>query len=525
MGYRRMDTQVLAVIFRRWIAGQSISTINRTEGFDRKTIRSYIRLFEEHGYRPGQLEVDPEELAQVLGTLVPHNRRSRGKRDQLEPYREELLQLVNPEANGKQTLEPVKPKTAYLILVEKYRLDVSYETFKLYAKEIGLAAQSKPAPIPLELPPGKETQLDYGSVGTLFDPQTQAQRRVHSFAAKLSCSRLPFIQFTYTQNSESFIESNIRMVEFYGGVTEWILIDNLKAGVLKPHIWNPQINRAYAEFAEHYRTFIDTARIGVATDKAKVERLIPQARELFRRLKAQHPTLNLQELNVAALRWCREEYGMSEHRSTGVPPIVLFEQQERPQLTPLPSVRFETPVYKPVRVHADRFFTFEKKRYAMPPACRGQSFIARKSDGILRVFDASYRLLRSYPITERRISWLPGDFPEDQEALMNGTYPRYLLSQARMLGAACEKLLAEILKPHAWVRARLARGMLSVLERYQGSPYLQEVCERAVRERVFSPKQVTAMLELERSQRCFEFVPPMSEQAQAMTRDIREYLN
>jgi len=377
----------------------------------------------------------------------------------------------------------------------------------------------------VELPPGQETQIDYGSVGTLTDQSSDTDRRVQAFTAKLSCCRLPYIRFTYSQNSESFVESKARMLEFYGGVTECLLIDNLKSGVLKPHIWDPQINRAYAEFAEHYDTFIDTTRVGKATDKGKVERLIPQARELFRRLKALHPTFTIEELNRDSLRWCREEYGMTKHGTTGIEPMVLFEQEEKPLLKRLPPVRFEVPVYKQVKVHADRFFTFDKKRYAMPEHCRGQSFIARQSGGILRVFDASYRLLRSYPVTEQRVSWLPGDFPESQQALMNGTYPRYLLSRARALGPTAERLLTEILKPHAWVKARHARGMLSVLEEHRSSPFLQEVCAEAVRTCAFTPNQIKSMLQSEGSQRRLELVPPMSEAGRAMTRDIHEYLN
>ena len=186
----------------------------------------------------------------------------------------ELLRLVNPrDFSGEHDIltagkpKAVKPNTAYLILRDKYELDVSYETFKLYVREIGLTAQIKRAPTRLELPPGAETQIDYGSAGSPLDQRTGKHRRVHAYAARLSCSRLPNIQFVWTQNSESFVESNICMVEFYDGVTERLPIDNLKRRVLKPHIWDPKINRAYAEFAEHYGTFIDTARVGKATDK------------------------------------------------------------------------------------------------------------------------------------------------------------------------------------------------------------------------------------------------------------------
>ena len=532
MGYRRMDRHVLAAIFRRWINGQSINKIHSEEGFDRKTIRTYLQLFQARGYQPGQMSIDEEDFQQALDHLLPNNSRARSKRSQLEPYREELLRLVNPQDFQKENKfsptekpEPVKPKTAYHILKAKYQLDLSYETFKLYARDIGLSAQMKKVPTRLELPPGKEVQVDYGTVGMLLDQQNNRSRRVYAFAAKLSCSRLPYIQFTYSQKSASFIESNIRMLEFYDGVPEWILIDNLKSGVLKPDIWDPKINRGYAEFAEHYQTFIDTARVGKATDKAKVERSIPQARELFRLLKAIHPTFDLEELNREALRWCREEYGMREHGTTGIAPMELFEQQERPVLKPLPPTRFEVPTYKPVKVHPDRFFTFEKKRYAMPEDCRGQWFIARESGGVLSVFDASHRLIRYYHVTNRRVTWLPDDFPESQQALMQGTYPSYLLSRARTLGPAVETLIEQILKPHAWVRARLAQGMLSVLEPYQHCSFLQDICAEAVKKHISNPKQIKCMLESERTQTHFEFVPPLSDAGKAMTRKIHEYLN
>ena len=531
MGYRRMDMHVLKAIYRRWVERQPINKIHLEEGFDRKTIRSYIELFESKGFLPGAQLTDGEELDRVLRDLLPKNSRGRAKRELLVPYREELIQLVNPEAALKGSedpadrLEAVKPKTAYLILVEKYRLDVSYETFKLYAREIGLMAKSKRAPIRLESPPGQETQIDYGTVGTVRDRHSGKDRRVYAFAAKLSCSRLPYIRFTYTQKQDSFVESNIAMVEFYSGVSECLLIDNLKSGVLKADIWDPQINRAYAEFAEHYGTFIDTARVGKATDKAKIERFIPQARELFRRLKAVHPTWELDEMNREALRWCREEYGMAAHGTTGIAPMTLLEEQERMRLKPLPSMRFEIPTYKPVKVHPDRFFTFEHKRYAMGEDCRGQSFIARESGGVLRIFDASYRLIRSYPVTDRRASWLPGDFPENEEALMQGAYPRYLLSRARTLGPAAERLIAAILKPHAWVKARLAQGMLSVLECYRHYPFFQDVCAEAAAKRVFNPRQIKCMFESERTQRTLQFVPPLSPAGRAMTRSIHDYFN
>ena len=117
MGYRRMDKHVLATMFRRWIDGQSISTISEQEGFDRKTVRAYVRGFEHHGYQPGRQQVDRQRLEAVFDELLPNNQRSRSKREQLQPYRQELIELVSP---SDPKAEAMKPKTAYLVLMEKY---------------------------------------------------------------------------------------------------------------------------------------------------------------------------------------------------------------------------------------------------------------------------------------------------------------------------------------------------------------------------------------------------------------------
>ncbi|TFH35369.1 MAG: transposase, partial [Dehalococcoidia bacterium] len=97
------------------------------------------------------------------------------------------------------------------------------------------------------MPPGLETQLDYGKMGLHFNELLGKNRTVWAFCGVLSHSRLPFIQFVYTQDQTSFVGSLVDMFEYYGGATELISIDNLKSGVIKPDLWDPQINRALEE--------------------------------------------------------------------------------------------------------------------------------------------------------------------------------------------------------------------------------------------------------------------------------------
>lgn len=518
MGYRYMTVDDLKEIFRRWHSGHSITSIKQAKGYDRNTIRNYINLFKTAGYSPGCV-ISQENLIKHFQTILPLKSRSRSIRKVFDAHKDEIIELIT------RAKEPVKPKTAFIIIKAKYELPGSYETFKLFIRENKLKLMKAKAPLRIELPPGKETQIDYGKVGMLYDPLTGRNRIVWAFCARLSFSRLPYIEFVFTQKQEDFVESNVRMAEFYGGLTDFISIDNLKAGVIKPDLYDPRINRAYTDFAEYYRTFINPCRVSKADDKGKIERLVPSARELFRRLKEIHPTYGIQELNKAARSWCLKEYGLTKHGTTGVEPVILFNEEEKNTLRPLPAESFEVPIWKYPTVHSDRFFAFEGKYYAMPYVYRGKKLNACRIKDILRVFDTDYTLVREYCITGKRFSWLPGDFPADKEAMMQGEYPRWLMEKARSFGPTTAKLIRSVLESHAYIHARRARGILSVLEKYRSHPFLQEICGKALRKRIHSPKVLMQMLEEENKQSYFDFIIPQSETGNAMIRDVKEYFN
>ena len=213
MGYRRMDVQDLWEIYRRWTARQSVSRMATAERRDRRTVGEYIAAMRSVG-----LEPEGEQLS-----------------------REELRQLVGRSA------DPLVAKNAFLVVKQKYDLQVSYETFKRVARENRLGEQPRRRIIRIELPPGLETQLDYGKVGHMDDPVEQRNRVVWAFCAVLSNSRLPFVQFVFSQDQSSFTGSFVDMVEFHDGVSELISIDNLKSAVVRPDLWDPKINRAFAD--------------------------------------------------------------------------------------------------------------------------------------------------------------------------------------------------------------------------------------------------------------------------------------
>ncbi|MCK4515573.1 MAG: IS21 family transposase [Spirochaetaceae bacterium] len=520
MGYRKMDKRDLWRIYRRWRDRQSLSRIAESENRDRKTVREYIEGLEAVGLRLDGAPAEEQEFFRLIGKLLPEEtERSTPARDLLWPYRDELAKMITRKQ------DPLKPKYAFQTLKRKYELSVSYETFKRFARTEGLSACERRQIIRIELPPGLETQLDYGKMGLHLDGVQRKNRAAWAFCGILSHSRLPFIQFVYTQDQASFVGSLVDMFEYYDGVTELVSIDNLKSGVIKPDLWDPQINRALEEAAAHYGTFVDPCRVGRPTDKGKVERLVPVARQVYRMLKELHPSATLAELNRHVLFWCREEYGTKEHGTTGVPPAEAFAQ-EKASLKELPAERFEVPVWKQVTVHSgDQFVTFNKMRFSLPMKWRGKKVWARYAQPFLDLYSDSERI-RRYVLTDgQKRYWQKDDFPEGVREMIDGGYPAWIIGESKRFGEQALALITAVLQPHAYLNARRARAMVPLFEQFHGKPYFDEVCRRARYHGVRTPATLKRMFENEEDKQLFIEPLRISQLGSEMIRDIRYYIN
>ena len=289
MGYQRMKIEDLKSIFRRFHANQNISNIATLENRDRKTIREYVKLFVKNGYSPGCEMPSNEHLIDFFKTLLPVTVKESLKSGDLNDYKEYIGQLITDKK------EAVKIKTAYQIICSKYGWNGSYETFKIFVRKNNLVKESTRKTIRIELPQGLETQIDYGKVGIYFDKRENRNRSVNAFCGVLSYSRFPFIEYTYSQNQEEFATSFVNMNEFYEGVTEYISLDNLKSGVIKPDLYDPKINKSFEEVADYYGIFVNPCRVAHPKDKAKVERFVPSV---------YCPCLSIQLFTYSLTFWC-----------------------------------------------------------------------------------------------------------------------------------------------------------------------------------------------------------------------------
>jgi len=119
---------------------------------------------------------------------------------------------------------------------------------------------------------GEKLFVDYaGQTVPVQDPATGEIREAQLFVGVLGASNYTFAEATWTQGLGDWIGSHMRAFEFYGGVPEIVVPDNLKSGVTKTCRYEPGVNRTYEEMAQHYGVAVVPARPRKPRDKAKAE--------------------------------------------------------------------------------------------------------------------------------------------------------------------------------------------------------------------------------------------------------------
>ena len=108
---------------------------------------------------------------------------------------------------------------------------------------------------------GEQAQIDYGQLGRWLDPVTGKLRTVWAFVMVLAYSRHMFVRPVLKMDQRAWTECHVAAFEFFGGVPARLVPDNLKTGVDKPDLYDPKLNRSYAEMAAHYGCLIDPARV------------------------------------------------------------------------------------------------------------------------------------------------------------------------------------------------------------------------------------------------------------------------
>jgi transposase len=323
--------------------------------------------------------------------------------------------------------------------------------------------------------PGSEAQIDYGYLGSWFDPVADRARRVWAFVMVLACSRHMFVRPVLSMDQRSWVASHVAAFEFFAGVPARLVPDNLKTGVTKPDLYDPKINRAYAEMAAHYGCLVDPARALKPKDKPRVERPMPYVRDSFWRGRTWD---DVDHMQAGALAWCSTVAGRRHHRSLeGAEPAAVFAAVEAGALMSLPVEPFELAAWSTPKVHPDCHVKVGKALYSVPWRLIGRQVDARESDRTIEVFvDAT--LIKTHARVERGRQTDFGDYPPEKVAFFMRN-PAWCRTRAAELGPTVVEFIAGLLDINALHRLRSAQGVLGLADKYTAQR-LDAACRRAI---------------------------------------------
>jgi len=214
-----------------YVKGWSERRIAKELGINRRTVARYIRLDDpKRAISTAGSDLDSEGVLESKRAISTTGFGREGRKSHCAEHHDYI------EARLKQGFSAQR---IYQDLRLERDFKGSYESVKRYARQL-----SEVSELPfrrIEVAPGKEIQIDYGTGAWVIDAQGR-RRKTHLFRATLSHSRKGYSEVSYTQDAESFVRSTENAFRYFGGVTEIMVIDNLKAGVIKPCVYDPELN-------------------------------------------------------------------------------------------------------------------------------------------------------------------------------------------------------------------------------------------------------------------------------------------
>ena len=300
------------------------------------------------------------------------------------------------------------------------------------------------------------------------------------FVAALGASSFTYAEACEGQDKHSWIAANIHTYEYIAGVPTITVPDNLKAAVTRPDLYEPDLNPAYREMAEHYATTVIPARVRHPRDKAKVENAVQQVERWVLAPLRNQIFFSRAELNRAIrerLDWLNDRpFSRLEGSRRS-----WWRELDRPALHPLPSTRFELPEWKVnVGVNIDYHFEFDHHFYSVPHPLVGKRIDVRATPAIVEAFHKSRR------IASHLRSRKPGGFTTDP-AHRPDSHRRYaewtpsrLIRWAEKIGPHAAGVVEEILrrKPHPEQGFRSSLGLIRLSKRYS-TESVEAACQRA----------------------------------------------
>jgi transposase len=444
---QKMEKKIL--ISKLHALGWSFRKIQQETGVHRETIAKYVKesLLEQE---------KPEKIGQAKDS------EKSSSNSLCVPFDDFIKECI---------LKNLSAQRIYQDLVRDHSFQGSYTSVQRYVRS--RSSESKDSYFRIHTLPGEEAQVDFGQgAPTFIDGKIS---KPWLFTMVLGYSRMLYAEVVWHQDVETFLRCHERGFLSFVGVPLIIRLDNLKSGVLKAHLFEPELNPVYVDFSNHYGFSPLPCLPATPEHKGKVEAGVKYVQN--NALKGKE-FASLDAQNTYLRQWTYEIAQQRIHGTTKKRPIEMFENEERQALKPCPNTCYEYFRTGLRSVHMDGHVEVERAYYSVPHNLVGKTVVVHYnslwvkaiSDGIVvsahkRVQPGSFQTSRSHLPLDKSCSF--------EECLKNS------FVKIKDIGPHCQKWATEVMTARQKLGLRAILGVLT-LEKKFSHQVINAACEQAL---------------------------------------------
>jgi len=330
------------------------------------------------------------------------------------------------------------------------------EHYRLWSKQVSVSMRQTHKA-------GEKLFVDYsGLTMEIIDPKTGEISKAEVFVAALGASGYSYAEASMSQQKHDFIASHVRAFEFFGGITEVLVPDNLKSAVTKTNWYDPDINESYQDMADHYGTVVLPARPYKPKDKAKAELSVKLVQRWILAKLRHRQFFSLHELNEAIWELL-EDLNNRKMRHLNKSRRELFEELDQPVLKALPNRTYLYRDSKDCKVSIDYHIQLAGDYYSVPYQLAGKVVRARYTSTTVEIYHENKRVAVHPRGPGKGIAATQAEHMASAHKAYAEWTPSKLIGWGKGHGPYTGKLFEEImmLRPHPEMGFRTCLGILS----------------------------------------------------------------
>ena len=459
--------KIREVLRLKWAKGMSNRKIATSSGIGRPTVSEYLRRAEEAGLSwPLPADLDDSRLERLLFPPPP-----------------DLPAQDRGIPNWVHIHGELKHKSVTLFLLwqeyrhahqDGYQYSWFCEHYRAWQGKLDMVMRQ-------DHRAGEKLFVDYaGHTVPIVNQHTGEFREAQIFIAVLGASNYTYAEATWSQSLPDWIGSHQRTFSFLGGVPEIIVPDNLKSGVHKASLYDPDLNPTYQDMAEHYGVAVIPARVRAPKDKAKVEAGVLIVERWILAALRNRTFFSLTELNQAISKLLVRLNDRPFRKLPGSRQE-MFTSLDQPALRALPANAYTYAEWKKVRVHIDYHVEFKRHYYSVPYQLIKKQLDMRITDNTVECFYKNKRVASHvHSFFEGGHTTVREHMPKSHQKYADWS-PQRFIRWAEKFGPSTTALITRALssRRHPQQSYRSCQGILQLSKSY-GDKRLEAACGRAL---------------------------------------------